>query len=98
MLLDHGADTSAPGSNGRTLLHAAAASGDIPMVEYLLTKNIELPSDILLTAMNARPHRPKIVRLLMDHGAAVDVYDSNGRTPLHVAVTRGYLPSAEDLL
>jgi len=83
-LLDIGLNTK-----GKTILHCAAASGLITLVEFLLEAGVDV---------DARDHnqrtplhdaaqcgREDVVRILLDRGATIDARDATGETPLTVA-------------
>lgn len=97
ILVDSGCDPSRPNLAGETPLHVAASSGFPPLVKYLRSRNVPLPSDILLSAAAAvgRAYRhfqaPRIIpmfQLLVREGASVTVIAPNGDTLLHIAVRR----------
>jgi hemoglobin len=93
--------------SGRTLLHGAAASGDLTTVELLLRLGADPDT------ADAGGHTPlyclanecqgsggaKVVRALVQAGASVDASDGVKRcTALHMAARRGNLQVAEALL
>jgi hypothetical protein len=80
-------------ANQRTLLHFSVIHGDLKKVQYLLSHG----ADPTITDIKHRTclhfaiqpdsifHSPDITRLLIENGAAVNVKDHHGRTPLHYA-------------
>lgn len=96
ILVDSGSDPSQPNLAGKTPLHIAASSGFPPLVKYLRSRNVPLPSDILLSASAAAlgiprdrlreaPRITQMFRLLIREGANVNVLAQNGDTLLHTA-------------
>ena len=89
-LLSRGADIQTSNNNGWTPLHVAARDGDEAMTAFLINRG----ADLNATARDATPlqyaissGRLKTTELLVRHGADVNHRDSDGRTPLHLAVT-----------
>jgi ankyrin repeat protein len=86
MLLIHKADPNAADSNGRTLLHYAAARGRTEFAEYLLSRKAD-PN-----ALDAQGKAPlhlaiehknlEMIDLLLDLGADPDLTDARGWTVL----------------
>jgi hypothetical protein len=90
---------------GRTLLHAASAAGDLPIVTALLRFGVD--ADIqdrgghtpLYSVGNECPGGGPIVRALIQSGAKVDACDGVKRcTALHMAARRGNVEIAGALL
>lgn len=82
--------------NGLTPLGLAAHYGRIEMVRQLLENGADanavshsqipyIPSNTALHAAIAGKKNPEIIRMLIDAMSSVDVADSNGYTPLHIA-------------
>lgn len=86
MLLIHKSDPNATDSNGRTLLHYAAAKGRTEFAEYLLTKKAN--PDVLDNKGKAALHiaiehkNLEMIDLLLDLGADPDLTDARGWTVL----------------
>jgi len=101
--LDHvlPADVNAPGPDGKTWLHLAAADGNVTRVEWLLAKGSRLEArdangdtPLHLAALLGRD---EVISLLIDKGADVNTHDCNGTTPLYAAGMRAD-PSTLELL
>lgn len=95
-LLDHGANPTAPAFDSLSPLTLAVCNDDVEALELLLRHRADPNGDEyrrsrlpwrpdLITAVYNR--RPTIVKLLLEHGANVDVADVLGRTGLMLAVT-----------
>ncbi|MGE3309781.1 MAG: ankyrin repeat domain-containing protein [Limisphaerales bacterium] len=92
LLLARGADPNLPGSNGTTLLHQAAASGDLAIVEILLQAGATpdgpdagaTPTGTpLIEAIRAR--KLAVAERLLEQGASINRMGA-GMAPLHVAL------------
>jgi hemoglobin len=92
---------------GRTLLHEAAAAGNLPTVELLLASGADPNAQDggkhtpLYSAANecAMPVSGEVIRVLVRAGAKVDAADGVQRcTPLHMAARRGNVSAAKALL
>ncbi|KAF9228826.1 ankyrin, partial [Gyrodon lividus] len=86
VLIEAGCDPCAHNSDGMTSLHVAAAEGNVPVVEYLLSIPILLPPDILFAAVQASSHGPQVTRVLIDRGADVHALTSDGDSVLHIVM------------
>ncbi|KAF9224620.1 ankyrin [Gyrodon lividus] len=77
ILVDSGCNPSACNSNGQTPLHLAVSRGQVPVVEYLLSRDVPLPSDILLAAVESPSyHQDKIIDMLINKGADPYILES----------------------
>jgi ankyrin repeat protein len=95
-----GADPTLTNRYGGTALIPAAERGHVEMVQYLLTKTTvdvnhvnRLGWTALLEAIilaDGGPRHQRIVTLLIEHGADVNLADHDGVTPLAHARSRGY--------
>jgi len=59
------------------------------------------PTALIMALEGSAPHHPvnpTLVKALLDHGAKVNAQDSNGATPLLLAVHKGYTTTAQMLL
>ena len=83
-LANAGCDLFARSSDGETLLHVAARRRRFELIQYLLSRGLPLPSDILLVASYFL--NPQQIQFLIDKGADVCAADANGNTPLHRVV------------
>jgi ankyrin repeat protein len=99
VLLDHGADASRALANGTNAISivmtgrgARALTIETPMfqaVKLLLDKGADVNTAGAngLTLLHQSVDRgPAFVRMLIEHGAKLDIKDSSGRTPLDVAM------------
>ncbi|XP_065348899.1 fibronectin type 3 and ankyrin repeat domains protein 1-like [Cloeon dipterum] len=84
MLLQHCDIDAKSIGNGRTALMMACAAGKADVAEYLLENgaNIEKQDRIGMTALHHSLLHARMVKLILDAGAAVDAADSCGWTPL----------------
>lgn len=100
LAIDAGADTKLTNRFGGTALIPAAERGHVEVVETLLTRSDvdvnhinNLGWTALLEAIilsnGDEPHQ-RIMQLLVDHGADVNIADSGGVTPLRHARSRGF--------
>ncbi|MFC7679983.1 ankyrin repeat domain-containing protein [Paenibacillus sp. GCM10028914] len=103
-----GADTTVTNRFGGTALIPAADRGHVEIVRELLTTsdvNIDHVNNLGWTALleavilgdGGKKHQA-IVQLLIDHGADVNLADSDGVTPLQHAKSRGYQEMIEMLV
>ena len=90
--------------NGRTLLHLAAAKGDVKVAAWLLDHGADIHADIDCANCPERGYTPlhaglafrddEMTVLLLDRGARLEAADAGGRTALHDAAARGKLSGA----
>ncbi len=97
----NGAHVNVNGSAGVTPLNSAAWFGDLEMVQVLLDykADVNARSDYSWTALHEAsegchiacniPRFPDVSRLLLEHGADLNVLDGDSSTPLHVAARNG---------
>lgn len=102
-LIEAGADIHATDQDKATALHWAAWEGYVAMVKTLLRRGADVHA---LTDSNRSFSRTplyyansaEITALLVEHGAHINRADRNGKTPLHVMVSRRNLPNCEFLI
>ncbi|KAH6771571.1 ankyrin repeat family protein, partial [Perilla frutescens var. frutescens] len=100
-LVDHGADPSIPSGVGATALHYSAGIGDIELLKFLLSKdvNVESQSDTGTPLIWAAGHgQQDSVKILLEHNANPDAKIEDDITPLLVAVAAGSFPCLELLI
>ncbi|KAH6771572.1 ankyrin repeat family protein [Perilla frutescens var. frutescens] len=100
-LVDHGADPSIPSGLGATALHHSAGIGDIELLKFLLSKdvNVESQSDAGTPLIWAAGHgQQDSVKVLLEHNANPDAKTEDDITPLLSAVAAGSLPCLELLI
>ena len=93
----NGSSVDPPGERGKSLLHCAAYKEDLEMIQVLLDYglNVNTPDKLGSTPLNfALEYRstvidPRVVRLLLDHGADPNVLGWQGKTQLHRASQSG---------
>jgi ankyrin repeat protein len=83
-----------------TLLHEAAAAGDVPLIRRLIEQGhpVNLPGDYGNTPLFHAVEHPDAVRVLLEHGAEVCLIDSSGESILMGAVKAGNSTSVELLI
>ena len=86
------ADVNAMDEGGHTPLHVAVQGDNLELVEYLIGMGANVDAaqkgrSVPLTLVD----RPKMAKLLVAHGARIDIRDSLGRTPLYFFVDCGRL-------
>jgi ankyrin repeat protein len=97
-----GCKLAAPNDDGETPLHIAVDLGRRPKtIRYLLSLNIPLPSDILFTAIESDENPAYcryIIATLVTSGCDTRTPNSDGDTPLRVAIMKGKVDVVEYLL
>lgn len=104
-LLTH-EDIASAFENGFTPLHLAAAKGNIELVKILLSEyKFKLDSQTkdgqtFLMWVITRSNNPEVIKILLDHGANVNLQDKLGWTALHhaVSVSSKFQRSASEVL
>nr|WP_062110482.1 ankyrin repeat domain-containing protein [Bacillus niameyensis] len=100
LAIEAGADTTLTNRFGGTALIPASDRGHVDVVEELLTNSdtdVNHINNLHWTALleavilgDGGENYQKIVQLLVDHGADVNISDRDGVTPLEHAVNRGF--------
>uniref|UniRef100_A0A8C4HIQ3 Ankyrin repeat domain 52a n=1 Tax=Dicentrarchus labrax TaxID=13489 RepID=A0A8C4HIQ3_DICLA len=87
LLVSRSADKSCKDKQGYTPLHAAAASGHIEIVKYLLRMGIDEPNGFGNTPLHVACYmgQEAVATELVNHGANVNQPNKCGYTPLHLA-------------
>lgn len=84
ILIDHGADLNLIDSDDSSPLHIATSEGNSKRISQILKQKIETLSFLCLG-------HGEIVKILIDHGANVNIKSSTGSTPLHEAGMLGII-------
>lgn len=86
-LVEAGCDPSTCSSDGKSLFHVAAQHHRFEVIQYLLSRGLSLPSDILLAVSQYYPPTTsQAVWFLIAMGADIRAVAANGNTPLHLAI------------
>ena len=90
-LIQHGADLNMPYQEKETPLHAAVIQPDVPLdvvTQLISPENINMQDEDGCTALHlvVRKKIWKLLPVLLQHSADVNVSDNNNGTPLHHAV------------
>jgi len=99
ILIDHGAQLEIPDNKGWTALYMAVRDSNLTVINALLMAGaraaVVAPSTgdtpLHIAAQLPVPQRLEIVRILIDHGAPLEVRNNNGLTPVAIAVAHGHL-------
>ena len=96
LLLDYGADANSPDDRGKSPLHVVLQEDSD--IDILLLD----PPYHIMDSLKPNPaffeHRLDVVMLLLEHGADANYPDNHGRTPIHIALRRGFIDVAQLLL
>ena len=105
LLLEHGADPYHKVKGGKTCLMMAGQYGHIEIVRLLLnSKRVDVKRLINVqteggwTALALSYKHPKIVELLLEHGADPNLHTNDGWTPLLLACQKEGIPATVELL
>jgi len=87
-VLSRGANINLRDNRGYSALFYAIKDGNLDIVQFLLTKGIDVndPKSALLAAGR---NKINILRILLNHGLNVNIHDDRGNTPLHAAARYG---------
>lgn len=105
-LIDNGADSFIRSAEGSTILHKVASHGHtdilIAVLNYPQIKELFHQRDdderVPLHEAVRGFDKPKIVQILLEHGADPNVKNKFGFTPLHWAAQHGFIESAKILI
>ena len=102
-ILDAGARCDFVDGNGMQALHKAAESGDVPVIDILISRGAGIANRVREVDMAplhyaARNGRTSAVEILAKRGADVRLQDKIGRTALHHAAENGHASVVETLL
>ena len=95
LLLDRGADVSAPGLHGVVAVDLAAGAGHTAVVSVLLERAAMGGKSLNLAVAEGQE---ATVHILLGRGADLSSVDYHGRTPLHTAAQLGFESIARVLL
>ncbi|ELT99240.1 hypothetical protein CAPTEDRAFT_129173, partial [Capitella teleta] len=104
---DHKLKSKSTGDGvGNSYLHVACASGNTPIVKFLLTRKTDVDkknnfglSPLQLTLLNWKGQQGEnIVDLLIEAGAEIDLVEKDGDTALHIATKKGNVWAVKKLL
>lgn len=104
MLIAYGADIKKAGPTGDTVLHSAAATGNLEMMAMLLDAGgrtfVNTTNKYGSTPLHSACIRssPKIIALLYQNGADLDAADFDGKSALHATCARGIRDNAKLLI
>ncbi|KAJ5186209.1 hypothetical protein N7449_010973 [Penicillium cf. viridicatum] len=103
LLLRYGANPNARKTSGRTPIQEAAAASHNELVEFLVSKKVDINTQAYSdgwSSLHEVVHRQNIqvVKLLVDHGALLNVRLTSSKAPLHMAVVQQNIPIMEILL
>jgi ankyrin repeat protein len=106
LLHRNGSSIDPRGDSKKTPLNSAACCEDLEMVQVLLDYRVDVNAQdeygfTPLSRASCYSNEPRVVRLLLDHGADPNVRTwrpDGGSTPLHLAVERGQIEIARILL
>jgi ankyrin repeat protein len=87
LLLKNGAEVDARDRENRTALERAVLAGRTQIADLLLRHGAELDADqLLLDAARAGTRDRDVVRWLVGHGASLEARETDGDTPLLIAI------------
>ena len=103
VLLKRGANINSLDYGGRSPLHAASLSGHCEVVKFLLEHQAvvdiqEKHTPTTPSCLAAKYGEQEICRLLLKHGANLELPSSDGWTPLHSAAWNGHPGMVQELL
>ncbi|KAL7806694.1 ankyrin repeat-containing domain protein [Trichoderma aethiopicum] len=99
-LIESGADVNATDAEGRTALSLAAENGMADVTALLIDRKakVSIATKNGRTALHLAIEYKHIAKILLDYGAAINAKDSNGYTPLYLAMMNGLAEVAAFLI
>ena len=102
-LIVNGANINSKASDGVTALHAAAAAGELEVVQYLVENGADLDStagEYSWTTLHFAAHggHLAVVQYLIENQTKINCKDSDGYTALHKAASTGELQVVQYLV
>ena len=87
LLVEAGCNPRALDANDKPPIQVSVTRGFVSVVEYLISRDVRLPSRILFAALQAPVvKRVEMTRLLITKGAKVHILNPDGDAPLHVTM------------
>ena len=87
LLIEAGCSPCELDADDKPPIHAAVARGFVSVVEYLLSRDVPLPSRILFAALQIIVvKRVEMIRLLVSKGANVHLFNPDGDALLHITM------------
>ncbi len=84
-LLDNGADPNVKNSEGDAIIHNSSADTITSLLKHGANPNIQNKSGKTVLHDFYTLEDPKLVKVLLNYGARIDIKDNNGETPYSVA-------------